>query len=292
VGFTDPSKQLFKLGKLFLFCVAVILLLGALIARQYSPMMGEYFTVFGVAVFSILIGQFVADLFGEDPAIAQFRRTLENAGISMNHAQLGVKKSYLERRDAYLDIVADIAKSKFAVEMYSGVCHSELLKPGGNRALVEALSDAIVKAHKAERDFRIVFGSLAPSDVAEVPHAKELLDLWAKREGRQSSYVDGQISRATKDFFTLVAEVEQAAMRPVTAERRYFKDFAAPHALVVIDEHIVYLSVYDWVTPTGTVAVTFRLCDGNAASRFIDEARKLKSDYSVIHRPSSNAAAT
>lgn len=199
-----------------------------------------------------------------------------------NHERIGLTHVYPSRLAAKPDILADISNSNESCKMFAAVYHSELIKEGDRDDFVKALLAATFNARAKKRKYRILFCSLGPNLGAPADKTnKVLLTCWAKHEDKTVVHLKGQFRMASVAFKALVSEVSKQSKGNISSSRRYFKDYLMPHASLVVDNRIVYISLYDWTHTRGTTSLTLRLENGIWAKQYVEEAGRLETVFSI-----------
>ncbi|MCI0362855.1 MAG: HAD-IA family hydrolase [Phycisphaerales bacterium] len=204
------------------------------------------------------------------------------AGMVESLTENGVSQVYATRDAAVARILEDIRSSKRSCWISAAVYFDKLIKPQGHEELAVALEAAGNRVlHDGEYHFS--FCSLS-TDTSRQSLAGErnaaLLECWRRRE-RDATIEDLQtrIRRGSSAFENLARELatRAPAIRP---ERRFFRDYLVPHGLLVIDDHIAYVSFYDWGSQSGQQALTIRFEGGRWGKKFVAEAHTIRSHYS------------
>jgi len=258
-----------------LFLSSILLLLGFFLEREgYSPVISSSLQTAGTAILSLLVGFWIYDLFGGTPEIREMRNAMEEFKQGKESDRLGIKKLYKRRVDAKAEMLADISQSHHSVKMFAAVYVGEILK---DPALPEALLKAI--RHSTE-PFTFEYYSFDPTGEF-TPSA--LLEAWSVREGDSApNKLVARIARGSELFGTMVKNVKNFGAGSFTGVRKYYKSYLSPHALLVIDDDIVYVALYDWGNKQGDFAPTLRLKDGPWAETFIREAQVVSEKFSVV----------
>ena len=258
-----------------LFLSSVLLILGFFLEREgYSPVISSSLQTAGTAILSLLVGFWIYDLFGGTPEIREMRSAMDEFKQGKESDRLGIKKFYKRRIEAKADMLADISQAHHSIKMFAAVYVGEILK---DPALPEALLKAI--RHSTE-PFIFEYYSFDPKGEF-TPQA--LLDAWSEREGDSApSKLVARITRGSELFSNTIMSIKNLGIGSFRGLRKYYKSYLSPHAMLVIDEDIVYLALYDWGNKQGDFAPTLRLKDGPWAETFIREAQVVSEKFSVI----------
>lgn len=111
-------------------------------------------------------------------------------------------------------------------------------------------------------------------------HNSALVSLWAKKEGKRDETVRGQLINGTREFARLVDKVCEVSGVSVDKRRLVLRDYLVPHALLVVDDAIVYVSPYDYHNVRGEVSLTLRFSDGKWAKTLLAEVERVRADFS------------
>lgn len=196
---------------------------------------------------------------------------------------IGLTSAYRKRSDAKEDIIKDVQASSICCRIYVGVYFSELMKTSIDDPFIIALNKAVERARRNNQKYVISYSSLAP-ELEEPDNEKinlTILQCWARREGEKSiQFLRDQIKLGTKEFSKIIENVGSEPGGNIIGRRMYFKNYLISHALLIIDNRIAYVSLYDWVNPRGTDSLTLRFEGEPWATLFVNEANKLDKEYS------------
>lgn len=171
--------------------------------------------------------------------------------------------AYMNRREAFDDMIKDIESARKSVEMYARVYLSELIK---DPLFVSAIEKAIQTTAK-ENGLRIRHVSTDYNNNSLVESLWKKEDPDEKRWKSVSLYKDHLISSNAvfDDIRGILSEKEG-----VIFERTYLKTLL-PFSMLSIDDEILYVSFYEISPKYGTHAPTMRLvCKENCKNTWVD----------------------
>jgi hypothetical protein len=214
----------------------------------------------------------------------------ENIGLKavlsgLRTPQLGLTNAYRHRQDCRNDLMDDLARSNSSCRMYAAVYVSEIHKSGD---FDESIRAACERAQARETTYTFSFTSLDPADRAG---GNSILEAWSRREdksawgragfGKQDPIVPlrHRINRAHDVFDKLLSGLSSDRL-PVNARASYFENYLCPHSMVIIDDRIVYLGLYEWLHSTGTDSPAIRIDGGDWARVFVREADQIDQFFS------------
>jgi hypothetical protein len=236
------------------------------------------------------------------------RRTGQEIGFGFlaKCKTMGLSAVYQTQDDAVDDIVADIQKSRKGCRVYASMPFPELFELHVDE-FAEALAEAAIGSSEraAESRYKLVFTCLDWSE--EGP--KDLLNIWQKRAQREKTgkydfdweLAHNRFRRAAQRTAERIArklkyvrndgqlDLQKAYDVHLDIQQRVFQDYACPWSMCIIDDHIVYVDLYDWELSHGISTPAFRLyltaAEESWTKIFLNEAQKLDTIYSAVKEP-------
>jgi HAD superfamily hydrolase (TIGR01549 family) len=208
------------------------------------------------------------------------RLQTENAEFQSG-TQDGIKV-YCDRDSAAKNMLEDLKASKTSCWISAAVYVNNLIRSTEHEVMVSILTNAAERASENSAKYRVTYCSLSSDTSTKSlagPNNSAIVECWSLREKSDLEHLKSRIRTGSKDFEQLVAVVGNLT-KGLVPERRYFRNYLIPHAIVAIDDHIVYVSLYDWQTQTGRQSITLRFSDAFCASRFLKERDVIRRDYS------------
>jgi HAD superfamily hydrolase (TIGR01549 family) len=208
---------------------------------------------------------------------------LADTSLAVQAPQVGLTSVFDTRAAATTSILRDIRESSERCHLHAAVYHAELIKPGPQPEFVDAVCQAARNAAEQSRTYELLLCSLYPGgDLRAGRDNHAILRMWSKHEDTDVAVLRGRLVEGSRAFQTLTDSVRTrlGPHPPIRIERRFFRDYLVPHALLVIDSSLVYVSLYDWSTKAGGYAPTLRLQGGTWGRKLSTESELLRSAYS------------
>lgn len=275
----QQSEKFWSLRILFLFIFSLFLIsINDWIGVHLSFFAGTSKTI-GLSMFGVVSTIYIYKKFGGEPLIRDLHRLIRNIEIANQAEEIGLSRIYRSRTEAKGDIINDVENASESIILLSAIYHSEYIKESVNEEFVQALVKASQNANTRNNKLHLEYLSLAPGDKSTPADSRStLISLWAKKENKSTDEVYKQIVRGSEEFNRLVANVQQKTNHIIDARRCFLVDYLAPHALIIIDNKIVYLSPYDYFHVRGEMSLTMRLTNGKWAQVILNEYERLKKD--------------
>jgi len=190
--------------------------------------------------------------------------------------------AFVNRDDAAKRMLEDIGSSKRSCWISAAVYVDQLIKVSEHHQLVPVFEQAASNARRDGESYRLTYCSLS-GDTSKTGIAGKrnaaIVESWCLREKSKLDALQSRIKAGSEAFEELAKEVRKRT-RDLLPERRFFRDYLVPHALVVIDDSIAYVALYDWATRSGRQSITFRFDGDEYASRFVQERDQIRKHYS------------
>ena len=280
----ERVKKPTTLRNAILLLVGIVFILFGSLLQEYLP----YWTstsvqTIGIVLVSMLIGHWIHDWFGGNPDLEALKEAVTEFKLGCDARQSGVTRIYKKRSDAKDDVLADIKASERSCRIYAAVYFSEIYKDDD---FPKALIAAAKNAQNKNTVFLLSYCSMDPNcssnPSANYRNNALILDMWAQREGDPDvGDLRSRITRAHNMFERIASKVTDEC-RSINVVPRYFVNYMVPHCMIILDDHVVYLALYDWANERGDHAPTLRLVDGYWAEVFVREANALDERYSTL----------
>ncbi len=203
----------------------------------------------------------------------------------------GMTHAYPTRTAALPDIKADIALAEESVCMYARVFISELIKDPEFAQIIGRIAD---RWDNTKDPLLVRHCSTDPRDIDLAEKLYKMEDPNRERWKTITEYCNhikwghGAFTERHADvakFLSHKSKKDPSIRRKIQFEDGWIEGSLLPYSLVVIDEKIVYVSIYAMSSNKyGTFAPTMRLvaepCDDTSwAERFLEEAAKVHESY-------------
>jgi hypothetical protein len=205
----------------------------------------------------------------------------------------GMTHAYPARTAALPDIKADIALAEESICMYARVFISELVKDPEFAQMIGKIAD---RGSNTDTPLTVRHSSTDPRDIDLAEKLYKIEDPKVERWKTITEYCNhikwGHAAFADRhaDLTKYLAQrgkKDPDQRRKVQFEDGYIENSLLPYSLVVIDERIVYVSIYSLSSNKyGTFAPTMRLVvepndEISWAERFLEEANKIHNQYTT-----------